>query len=154
VPVSGKADVVLVSPGGYPRDFDLHQAQKAIGCAEMLCKEGGQIILAAEARDGAGKLGSVLVAARDPQEIIDRFTRFGYSPDNISKAYMWARAVQHFKVSVACSRISRKELESMFVEGFDTLEEAISIALKRYGEEATFLVIPHASDVTPVIKPT
>jgi hypothetical protein len=67
---------------------------------------------------------------------------------------MWARAVQHFKVSVACSRISRKELESMFVEGFDTLEEAISIALKRYGEEATFLVIPHASDVTPVIKPT
>lgn len=154
VPVSGKADVVLVSPGGYPRDFDLHQAQKAIGCAEMLCKEGGQIILVAEARDGAGKFGRVLVDAKDPQEIIDRFVQFGYSPDNISKAYMWARAVQHFKISVACSKISKDELESMFVEGFDTLEEATSMALKRYGEKATFLVIPHASDVTPLIRPT
>lgn len=151
VPVSGKVDVVVVSPGGYPRDFDLHQSQKAIGCAEMLCKEGGQIILLAEARDGAGKFGRVLVEAKNPQEIIDRFVQFGYSPENVSKAYMWARAVQHFKVSVVFSKISKEELESMFLESFDTLEEAVAAALARYGEEATFLVIPHASDVTPVI---
>ena len=29
-----KPDVVIVSPGGYPRDFDLHQSQKAVGCAD------------------------------------------------------------------------------------------------------------------------
>ncbi|HWQ75204.1 MAG TPA: nickel-dependent lactate racemase [Syntrophomonas sp.] len=151
VPVAGKADVVVVSPGGYPRDFDLHQAQKAIGCAEMLCKEGGQIILVAEARDGAGKFGKVLVEAKDPQDIIDKFTKDGYAPDNISKAYMWARAVQHFKIAVACSKISKEELNSMFLEGFDTVEEAIALALQRYGEDAAFLVIPHASDTTPII---
>lgn len=151
VPVSGKADVIIVSPGGYPRDFDLHQAQKAIGCAEMLCKEGGQIILCAEARDGVGKFGKVLVDAKDPQEVIDKFVRYGYTPEKVSKAYMWARAAQQFKLSVACSRIGKAELESMFLEGFDTIEEAIAAALNRYGDDATFLVIPHASDVTPII---
>lgn len=151
VPVEGNVDVVIVSPGGYPRDFDLHQAQKAIGCAEMLCREGGQIILVAEARDGIAKFGKVLMKTKDPQEIIDRFTQFGFSADSISKAYMWARAVQHFKVSVACSKVSKEVLESMFVEGFDTLDEAVRAALERYGEEATFLVIPHASDIIPVI---
>jgi lactate racemase len=151
VPVPGKVDVVVVSPGGYPRDFDLHQSQKAIGCAEMLCKEGGQIILVAEARDGAGKFGKVLVEAKSPQEIVDRFTKYGYSPEGVSKAYMWARAVQHFRVSVACSTIAKAELERMFVESFATVDAAVAAALERYGKEATFLVIPHASDITPVI---
>ncbi|MEW6671981.1 MAG: nickel-dependent lactate racemase [Thermodesulfobacteriota bacterium] len=151
VRVAGKADVVIVSPGGYPRDFDLHQAQKAVGCAEMLCREGGQIILCAEARDGVGKFGKVLADAANPQEVIDNFTRYGYTPEKVSKAYMWARAVQHFKLSVACSRIGRAELESMFLEGFDTVEEAVATALHRYGDDATFMVIPHASDVTPIV---
>ena len=150
VPVSGKVDVVVVSPGGYPRDFDLHQSQKAIGCAEMLCKEGGQIILCAESRDGAGKFAKVLADAKDPQEIIDRFVKDGYSPDNISKAYMWARAVQHFRISVVGSILSKEELAGLFLEGFDTIDLAIAAALERYGETATFLVIPNASDITPV----
>ena len=61
------------------------------------------------------------------------------------------RAVKHFRVAVACSKIAKKELESMFVESFATVDEAAAAALERYGEEATFLVIPHASDITPVI---
>ena len=152
VPVAGKADVVIVSPGGYPRDFDLHQSQKAIGCAEMLCREGGQIILVAEARDGIGKFGGVVMNAKNPQEIIDRFVQFGFSPEGVSKAYMWARAVKDFKVSIACSKIDKKELERMFVEGFDTLDEAIGAALERYGKEASFFVIPHAPEIIPVLS--
>jgi len=151
VPVSGKADVIIVSPGGYPRDFDMHQAQKAIGCAEMICREGGQIILCAEARDGIGKFGQVLMDAKDPQEVIDKFVKYGYTPDKTSKAYMWARAVQHFKLTVACCQVGKEELESMFLEGVDTIEEAIASALQRCGDEASFLVIPHASDITPVV---
>lgn len=149
-----KPDVVIVSPGGYPRDFDLHQSQKAIGCAEMVCKEGGQIILCAEMRDGIGKPGKVLSNAKSPQEVIELFEQFGYTPDAVSKAYMWARATQSFKISIACSKISQNDLESMFFEGFNTLDEAIEVAVQRYGEEATFLVIPHASDIIPVVTGT
>ena len=45
----------------------------------------------------------------------------------------------------------RARLGSMFAEGFDTIEEAIAAALQQYGDDATFLVIPHASDITPLI---
>ena len=65
---------------------------------------------------------------------------------------MWARAVQHFKLSVACSKIGKEELESMFLEGFSTIEEAIKASLQQYGDDAAFMVIPHASDITPIIN--
>lgn len=151
VKVPCKPDVVLVSPGGFPRDFDLHQSQKAIGCAEMICREGGMIILCAEARDGAGKPGKVLTEARTPQEVIDRFVKNGYTPDSVSKAYMLARAVTKFKVVIAASQIPAENLSQMFLEGFNTIEEAIQEAVLRYGEDARFLVIPHASEIIPVI---
>lgn len=152
VNVPSKPNVVIVSPGGYPRDIDLHQSQKAVGCAEMICKEGGQIILCAEMRDGIGKPGQVLSQASSPEEVITRFEQFGFSPDAVSKAYMWARAVQSFRISIACSKIPNTQIESMFFEAFDTLDEAIESALHRYGDDAEFVVIPHASEVIPVIS--
>ena len=34
-------DVIFVSPGGYPKDIDLHQAQKAVSVAEQVVNPGG-----------------------------------------------------------------------------------------------------------------
>lgn len=149
--IPAKADVVVTCPGGYPRDFDMHQAQKAVGCAEMVCKPGGRIILLAEARDGIAKFGKTMQAAGDPQEIIDAFTANGYSADSISKAYMWCRALKSFSISVACCKVSREDLNKMFLESFDTAEEAIADALAALGKDATFLAIPLASEIIPVI---
>ena len=80
VEVSRQAEIVLVSPGGYPRDFDLHQSQKALGCAEMLCKPGGRIILCAQMKDGAGRPGKVLEKAACPAQVIQEFSEIGYTP--------------------------------------------------------------------------
>lgn len=150
--VPAKPDVVIVSPGGFPRDFDLHQSQKSIGCAEMICKEGGMIILCAEARDGAGKPGKVLREAASAQEVIDRFVQNGYTPDAVSKAYMLARATTQFTIAVAGSKIPTEDLRNMFLEGYETVDEAVEAALERYGNEAAFLVVPHASEIIPVVS--
>ena len=152
VPIEAKADVVVVSPGGYPRDFDLHQAQKAIGCAEMVCRPGGRIIMCAEARDGIAKFGKTMQAANDPQEIIDKFTTDGYSADSISKAYLWCRALQRFSIVVTNCKVSKAELAKMFLESADTLDEAIADALEEYGENASFLAIPLAAEIIPVFS--
>ena len=53
--------------------------------------------------------------------------------------------------SIVGSKIDKKDLERMFVEGFATLDEAVAAAIERYGKEASFLVIPHASDIIPLI---
>jgi nickel-dependent lactate racemase len=152
VSVPCRPDVVVISPGGFPRDFDLHQSQKAIGCAEMICRKGGRIILCAETRDGAGKPGKLLAEAGHPQEIIDRFIEKGYSPDALSKAFMLARAMGDFKIAVAASKIPVDQLQKMFFDGYETIEQAIDAAVVEYGEDAKFLVIPHASDIIPVLN--
>ncbi len=150
VPVRAKADVVIVSPGGYPRDFDLHQSQKAIGCAEMMCREGGHIILCAEMRDGGNKPGKMLREAHTLEEITDKFKAVGYTKDALSKTFMFARAMQHYHVSLIGSRIPVDEQREMFFEVHSSIEEAIRTDLARYGENATFLVVPCASEVIPV----
>lgn len=149
--ISCQPDVVLISPGGFPRDFDLHQSQKAIGFAEMICKPNGMIILCAETRDGAGKPGKLLRETSDPQEIIDRFISEGYAPDAVSKAFMLARAMKDFRIAMAGSKIPLDELKEMFIDGYETIEDAVEAALKQYGENAKFLVVPYASDMIPVL---
>lgn len=152
VTVDHKPDVVIVSPGGYPRDFDLHQSQKAIGCAEMLCKEDGMIIMIAEMRDGIGKPGKVLQAAQNPQEVIDQFYDIGYTPDALSKAFMWARAMKSFKISILYSKVSEGDLKKMFFETYSSLESAIEKAIERYGPSASFMVVPYGSEIIPEFK--
>jgi nickel-dependent lactate racemase len=144
-----KPDVVIVSPGGYPRDFDLHQSQKAVGCAELICKEGGMIIMFAEMRDGTNKPGKVLREANDLKDIIDRFYKEGYNLNALSKAYMWARAMQLFHVSIIGSNVPNSELEQMFFETYKDFDEAVKRAFERYGEKASFAVIPYASECIP-----
>jgi len=149
VQVAHKPDVVIVSPGGYPRDFDLHQSQKAIGCAEMLCKDGGMIIMIAEMRDGIGKPGKVLLQADSPQDVIDRFYKTGYQPDALSKAFMWARALKNYKISILCSKVSDDILSDMFFEVFESFEKAIEKAIELYGTQASFMVVPYGSEIIP-----
>ena len=48
------ADVVIVSPGGYPKDINIFQAHKALDNAKNAVVEGGTIILAAQCCEGLG----------------------------------------------------------------------------------------------------
>ena len=48
------ADVVIVSPGGYPKDINLFQAHKSLDNAKNAVKRGGSIILVAQCLEGLG----------------------------------------------------------------------------------------------------
>lgn len=49
-----KADIVLVSAGGYPKDINLYQAHKALENVKSIVNDNGKIILAAECFEGFG----------------------------------------------------------------------------------------------------
>lgn len=147
-----RADVVIVSPGGYPRDFDLHQAQKASSVAELACKKGGHIIVCAEAPDGAAKFGKHLKKAGSPQEVVEMFKRVGMTADATGKAYMWARGMLKHRISIVNSLVSKEELEEMFFHYYPTVDDAIEDSLKLYGEDAIFLVIPYAADIFVTVE--
>jgi len=47
-PIKKKAEVVIASAGGYPKDINVYQAQKALNNAHQAIKSGGTIVLLAE----------------------------------------------------------------------------------------------------------
>ena len=52
VPVEARFDVVLTTNSGYPLDQNLYQAVKGMSAAAQIVVPGGQIICAAECREG------------------------------------------------------------------------------------------------------
>ena len=96
VTVPRRYDLVLTSPGGYPKDIDLYQAQKAITSARRITVEGGQVVALAECREGCG--GDTALewanAAATPQDIIDRlgakFVMGGHKAYQLARDVLWA----------------------------------------------------------------
>ncbi|PZE19354.1 nickel-dependent lactate racemase [Paenibacillus xerothermodurans] len=54
VPVDQLYDIVLVSPGGHPKDIQLYQAIKSLRNAATITKPGGTILMAAECSEMFG----------------------------------------------------------------------------------------------------
>ena len=71
-------DVVIASGGGYPKDIDLYQSQKAVTSGRRLARRGGTVIVLAECREGHGSERGYEWAKQSssPQDVIDRFTEF------------------------------------------------------------------------------
>jgi nickel-dependent lactate racemase len=133
-----KYDVAVVTPGGYPRDIDLHQAQKAMATAELVVADGGTIVLIAECQDGIGKFASWL-------------KREGFTREHSSKAFMCARALAKHPVLVSCSGIPPREMEAMFFRPAGSPQEAIDAALELAGGNSSVVVLPYAVDCVPKI---
>jgi nickel-dependent lactate racemase len=150
VKVPHEVEVVITTPGGYPKDIDLYQSQKSMAAAEMVVKEGGTVILPAECKDGIGARGFYdwMAAASCPQDVIDRFIKEGYSIGS-SKAWLFSRCLKRAEVIVVTKCIDDRTLEKMFAKRADTIEEAIRMALARQGETAQIVLMRNGSDIIP-----
>ena len=103
VEVDRRADIVVVSPGGYPADINLYQAYKALDNALEVVKRGGVVILVAECPEGHGnqvfyewmiKFEDLKAAER---EIKRNFELGGH------KAYYLLKALQNHQIILVSS---------------------------------------------------
>ena len=150
VKVPHLVEIVITTPGGYPKDIDLYQSQKSMAAAEMVVKEGGTVILPAECKDGVGARGFYewMSAASCPQDVIDRFIREGYFIGS-SKAWLYSRCLKWAEVILVTKGIDDQTLEKMFTKRADSIEEAIRMALARHGEKAQVVLMRNGSDIIP-----
>jgi len=153
VDLGQQSDIVITSPGGYPRDLDLYQAQKAVAVAELAVKNGGVIILAAKCEKGLGgeRMVAWLREAADPQEVIRRFGREGYYPGT-NKAFLYARALCRAKIIVVSDSLSEQDLESLFFLSASRMEQALQMAGEHVGPNPSIVIIPNGCNVIPVKK--
>ncbi|MFW6194189.1 MAG: nickel-dependent lactate racemase [Halobacteriota archaeon] len=147
-----QADVVVTSPGGFPKDINLYQAQKALSSAEMVCKPQGVIILVAECPHGLGDelFEETMKKFATHEEVISYFQSRPFRM-GIHKAWMWSRQLTSRKIILVSDKLSPKELEALKVDYALDLERAI-----KKGKELTtmkrVLVMPLASSTVPTRK--
>jgi nickel-dependent lactate racemase len=144
------ADIVITTPGGFPKDIDLYQSQKSMASSELVVKEGGTVILLAECRDGVGAHGFYewMSAATCPQEVIDRFIREGYSI-GASKAWLFSRCLKRSDLILVSRSIEDRVLKEMFTQRADTVDQALEMALAKQGRNAEIILLKNGSDMIP-----
>ena len=147
-PLGHKADLVVVSSGGFPKDINLIQAHKSMEYAAQALKDGGVMILLAECRDGFGnstffnwfrhkRLDQFEAALREKYEI------------NGQTAYSTLQKVQRFRI-ILVSELPGHQIEEMGMLPARSLEEALQLAVRFLPPDWTALVMPEGGSVLPV----
>jgi lactate racemase len=151
VTIKAPADIVIVSPGGYPKDINLYQAQKALDNAKHAVREGGVIILVASCKEGLGEhvFERWMTTSSSPDEMIvniqHKFELGGHKAAAIAMVLKKARV---FLVS----DLEDSFVRSIFLEPFKCMEDAINDAMLHTGKNSSVLIMPYGGSTLPVIE--
>lgn len=151
VRIPKQANIVLASAGGYPKDINLYQAQKALDNASYFVRDGGVIILVAECPEGFGNqtFKSWILDAASPRHVLERLGREFVLGGHKAAAIAVVQA--RVKVHMVSSMLPDEVRRSGFTH-FDSLREAFEAATAELGEASSVLVLPHAGSILPEVE--
>jgi nickel-dependent lactate racemase len=143
--IDKKYDVVIASPGGYPKDINFYQAQKAITHVNLIAKEKGTIILVAECREGLGsKLFEEYIGNYSSfHEVIDQFskTEFKVGPH---KAYQLALQGIRNQI-ILVSGMDDHAVDLTLLKSARSVSEAIDLAGINTKQNLSIAIVPYAT---------
>lgn len=146
--LSARADIVLVSQGGHPKDVNLYQTQKALDNAKHAVKPGGVIVLMGSCKEGLGEktFQEWLTSAKDPEELVLRIRRdFELGGHKAAAIAMVLQKAQIYLVS----DLEGSLVEQLFMRPFATVQDAYDAALEVCGANATVLAMPYGGSTLP-----
>ncbi|MBR1408229.1 MAG: nickel-dependent lactate racemase [Clostridia bacterium] len=147
VPVPQRADVIVASCGGFPKDMSLYQGTKTIDNIEFALKPGGTLIIVMEARDGGGPAEyfdwiGPLVDGSFEEKLRSSFTIPGYI------FLLNCEQAQRYRI-LMLTGVAPEVLAPMGIRAFsdpDALLAAADLAGK------SIYVIPNGSAVMPYVE--
>jgi nickel-dependent lactate racemase len=152
VSIEQKADIVIASAGGYPKDINLYQSQKTIDNAVYAMKRGGVVILLAECPD-----------IQEPAEFFDWFDH--PTPLAMEKAvrdnflisgWVAVRQLEYGNLGTIIMVTAEKNIEiarRAGVVGVTTIEEALERAYQKCGSSMPKVtVMPQGANTFPILK--
>jgi len=151
IPIPQRADIVLASPGGYPKDLDMYQAQKALDSAASAVRDRGIIIWVAECSEGFGNqtFETWLRDASSPAQILDRIQREFVLGGH--KAAAIATVQQRARVYLV-SALEPETVRDCGLIPFDDLGSAIAAALDELGQNASVIALPYGGSILPAAQ--
>jgi len=141
-------DMVITSPGGFPRDIDLYQAQKALTPATSFCKDNGIILLIAECPRGVGEENYIesIKRFKTPEKVIKNFD-FDHFAVGPHKALIFAKAALSHKLFLySTNKQLTNELKGTFINPI----EDVQTVLKKEGETKSIGILPRALQLLPL----
>lgn len=144
VPVKEKADVVITSCGGFPKDESLYQGTKAVDNVISALKDGGTLVLLLEGRNGGGSPDyfdwiKPLVNGTFEKELRENFTVGGYI------FFLNCEQAARFNI-LMYSSIPAETVAPMGIKSYDNLDKLMEDA---HLEGKSIYVIPTGSTVLP-----
>lgn len=152
VPVNGRADLVIATAGGYPKDINLYQGSKTIDNAFAAAKEDGVIILLLECRDIMEPPD--FSGWFDYESLYDReiALRKGFTVPGFIALKCGAMARQIPMILVTLPENKAFVEKAGFIAAA-TLDEALAIAEEKLGrKDYTVTVMTHAANTMPIVK--
>lgn len=152
IPVDRKADIVVVSPGGYPADVNLFQAYKGVDSALEVVKRGGVIVLLAECSQGHGnqvfydwmvKFSDIKAVER---EIKRNFVLGGH------KAYYLLKALQNHQIILVSLMPDYYGTNIFKLKTARAVNDALDEAFKIAGKNAKVWAMPYGNFTHPEVK--
>lgn len=153
VNIPQKADIVIVSPGGYPKDINLYQAQKALDNSKHAVKDGGIIIWLASAKEGLGEhcfeewmLGHEK-ACDMISHIQEDFQLGGHKAAAIAIVLESARIL-------LVSDLRDDFVRNCHLEPYGDAQSALEEAFRAQGRDAKIIAMPYGGSTLPFCSQT
>ena len=149
VSIPARADIVLVSQGGAPKDANLYQVQKALDNAKHAVKDGGTVILVGACNEGLGSrvFEQWITTAKSPRALIERvhekFELGGH------KAAAIAQVMERAEVCLV-SEMAPDFVRSIFFTPMPSAAEALAYAFEKHGKDATVIAMPFGGATLPM----
>jgi nickel-dependent lactate racemase len=149
IKIPRKADIVLATPGGYPKDINLYQAQKALDNAKHAVRDGGIIILLASCIEGLGEkiFEKWMLNAGTPDSMVKQIQKNFELGGH--KAAAIALVLQKAKIFLV-SDMDAGFVKSLFMKPFSSVDEALKEAFIELGEDSEVILMPYGGSTLPV----
>ena len=148
-PIPARADIVLVSQGGAPKDANLYQTQKALDNAKHAVKKGGTMIVIGACNEGLGsaKFEEWLVGSPTAHSMVERIGRDFQLGGH--KAAAIGMVLENAQIDLV-SEMDDDFVRSIFLNPQPDAQTAFDAAMARYGENATVIAMPFGGATLPM----
>jgi nickel-dependent lactate racemase len=148
-------DIVICGNGGYPLDLNLYQAIKSMAIGEMAVRNGGTIIAVNECVEGIGigqdMFKELIYSDIKPSEIHQKILNMEIVVPDQWEIQILTRILMNSDIFII-SNLNEDEIGNIGLKYAKTVEDGIENCLKKYGPNASILILPNGPLVLPLLK--
>jgi len=162
IPVDAPADLVIASPGGFPKDINLYQAQKALRHGARAASHDAPVIIAAACSEGVGDEG-YQTWMKDMADFAEVRRRFGIEEFRLGphKAMLFAADAEHREIYLV-SEIPDRQVQDLLLVPEKSIQHALDnfaerwVAAKKNRDGPVrpprIVVLPFANATIPMLR--